>query len=180
MYTGLDPLRKALNQFEEIGCNVDYSNLKISGLSKQYLKHTEIAISGEIDEGAGVFAMKCTAYTAYPFSDEAKVFLGQMEGHIAPAYDVDFSWQLPAEFTVIFIKEQLSSYGLIPGFSLETALSKHFTDCHKFTLSCAHVLNLYGRMKRRFGNRRLPQNMNPNWLITFCLSDLSDQRMRLQ
>lgn len=177
MHKGQDPLRKALNQFEAIGCDVDYAKLTISGYSKQYLKHTEISIFGEIDEDAGTFSVNCTAYTAYPFSEEAKIFLKQMEDRCAPTYDVDFGWSSPAVFSVIFIKEQLSSYGLVPGFSLDTALLTHFTDCHRFAFSCAHVLNQYGRMKRRFASRRLPRSMNPSGLITFCLADLSDKRL---
>ena len=176
MYKGQDPLRKALSQFETIGCDVDYLKLTISGYAVQYLKHTEISIFGEIDEEAGIFAVNCTAYTAYPFSEEAKIFLKQMEDRCAPTYDVDFGWCPPAVFSVLFSKDQLATYGLIPGFSLETALRTHFTDCHRFTLSCAHVLNQYGRMKRRFANHRLPRSMNPGGLIAFCLSDLSERR----
>lgn len=177
MYKGQDPIRRALCQFEEMGCVVDYTKLTISGDIVPYLKDTVISILGEIHEEAGVFVVNCTANTAYPFSDEAMIFLKQMEDKLAPKYEVDFDWCPPSVFSVEFVKEQLSSYGLIPGFSLDTALRTHFADCQRFALSCSYILNKYGRMKKKFASRRLPRNMNPGGLVTFCLADLSDKRL---
>ncbi len=169
MYQEQNSLHRTLNRFERLDWIVDYPSLTLSAHLTPYLKHTNIYMSGEINEVAGTFELYSKVRTQYAFSSSAEQFLSYVAKSLY-VMGVEFEWMRPATFHCAWSASCLGEFRDLSEDHLALMMHERIRSMQRFTFACAHILKAHARSG--FKQDKVSLQMQPRILALFCIPEL--------